>query len=50
MNTPEILEELKKVENDQRCKTICEGRKERQVIEKRKLMALQEVIKMLSAL
>lgn len=50
MSTPEILVELKKVENDQRCKAICEGRKERQIIEKRKLVALQEIIKMLTKL
>ena len=50
MSTLEILEELEKVLNDQRCKAICEGRKDRQIIEKRKLMALREAINLLAAL
>ena len=50
MELLEILEELEKVEHDQRCKAICEGRKERQIIEKRKLMALREAINLLAAL
>lgn len=50
MELLEILEELEKVEHDQRCKAICEGCKERQIIEKRKLMALREAINLLAAL
>lgn len=50
MNLPEILEELQKIESDQRCKAICAGRKERQIIENRKLAALREAINLLAAL
>lgn len=48
MDLPEILQELQKIESDQRIKAICEGRKERQIIEERKLMALRKAINILA--
>lgn len=48
MTIPEILQELQKIESDQRIKAICEGRKERQIIEERKLMALRKAINILA--
>lgn len=50
MELLEILKELKKVEHDQRCKAICEGRKDQKQIENRKLTALREAINLLAAL
>lgn len=50
MELPEIQEDLEKSEHDKRCKALREGRKDRQIFKKCKLMTLEEVTNMLAAL